>query len=193
MNIEYEATFVDVDKAEIRKKLTEKNAVLLKAEFMQRRVTFNLPTGHEITGGWVRVRDENDRITMTFKSVSPGKISDQKEIELVVDDFYQAVNLLTTIGCEKKAYQETKRELWQFENVEVALDEWPYLEPFVEIEGPSEEAVKKASSLLGFDYQNALFCSVDTLYSQKYGLTTDYINNKIPVITFKDPNPFVAV
>ncbi len=190
MEIEYEATFTDVDKDEVRGRLKEAGALLIKPEFLQRRFTFNLPSGHEIRGGWLRVRDEGDRLTMSLKVVDGDRIDDQKEICLGIDDLEKAESLLTSIGCQKKAYQESRRELWRLDGVEVTLDEWPFLEPFVEIEGKSEKEVMAVSKKLGFDYGKALFCAVGTIYSKKYGISEDFINNRIPLITFGGKNPF---
>lgn len=75
---------------------------------MQKRVAFFLPEGHEIKGGWLRVRDKGDKITMSLKVISGDNIDDQKEVYLVVNDFEQAELLLTSIGCKKKAYQEKR-------------------------------------------------------------------------------------
>lgn len=191
MYTEFEATFTDVNKDEVREKLKNAGAKLIKKEFLQKRSVFNLPKGHEIKGGWLRVRDEGDKITMSLKIVDGDKIENQKEIQLIVDDFASAVNLLETIGCNKKAYQESKRELWEFDNVEITIDEWPFLEPFVEVEGNSEKAVREVSEKLGFDFSKAKFCAVDTLYSEKYGVSEEIINNNTPEILFNSGNPFL--
>lgn len=191
MKIEYEATFSNIKKNNVRKKLKEAGASLVKKEFLQKRVVFNLPKGHELRGGWLRVRDEEDKITMSLKIVDGNKIENQKEICIQVDNFRQAELFLITIGARKKAYQESKRELWKLNNVEITIDEWPFLEPFVEIEGKSEESIKKMCKKLGFDYKKALFCSVDHLYSRKYGISEDKINNETPEIIFNGKNPFL--
>lgn len=190
MKIEYEATFPDVDKREVREKLLAVGATLVKPEFLQKRVVFNLPKGHEIPGGWMRVRDEGDRITMSLKVVDGEHIENQKETCLTVDDFDEAVNLLLSLGCEKKSYQETKRELWTLGGTEVTIDEWPFLRPFVEVEGQSAESVKQASEKIGFDYAQALFGAVDVLYIRQYPyLNFDRIN-RAPLIVFDGENPF---
>ncbi len=75
--------------------------------------------------------------------------------------------------------------------VEITIDEWPYLEPFVEIEGPNETAVRQVAEKLGFDWPQAKFCAVGTLYSEKYGLSLDRINNHTPRIVFNEKNPFI--
>ena len=191
MQIEYEATFYPVKKDEIRRKLIEVGAKLKKTEYVQKRYVFHMPSGHEIFGGWVRVRDEGDKVTMSLKVVDGVNIENQKEICLRVDNFDVAVSLLESLGCKRKAYQETRREMWQVDDVEVCIDEWPWLEPFVEIEGVFEQAVKKVSELIGFDYKQAKFCSVDTLFAEKYGIANDVFNNQTELIVFDGINPFV--
>jgi len=191
MNIEYEATFLDINKDKIRQKLKGMGAELIKPEFMQKRVVFNLPDDHHIKGGWMRVREEGDKITLSLKSVIAGDIKNQKEICLEIDNFNNAVKFLEWLGYRNKAYQESKREFWIFDDVEVTIDEWPFLEPFVEVEGRSEEEVKKVSEKLGFNWQEAKFCSIDYLYSWKYDLSLDKINNHTPKIVFNMENPFI--
>jgi adenylate cyclase, class 2 len=191
MEIEYEATFININKDEVRSKLKEIDAKLVKPEFLQKRVVFNLPKDNKIKGGWMRVRDEGDKVTMSLKIIDGDKIHDQKEICLKIDNFDNSIQLLETLGCQKKAYQENKRELWLVGDVEVTIDEWPFLEPYLEVEGESEEVVKIVSERLGFDYNQAMFCHTGTIYSKKYGIPEDVINNQTPKIVFGDKNPFV--
>ena len=190
MEIEYEATFTNINKEDIREKLKRERTKLVKKEFLQKRVVFDLPKGSEIPGTWLRVRDEGDKITMSIKSVNGDKISGQKERQLIVDNFDEACKFLLNIGCIKSSYQENKRELWILDDVEITIDEWPFLEPFVEIEGKSEKEVKGVSKKLSFDYTKAKFCSIDTLYCDKYGIDKNFFNNKIPKIIFEMDNPF---
>jgi adenylate cyclase class 2 len=190
MDIEYEATFQNIIKDDIRSRLIACNAVLERPEFMQKRAVFLLPTGHEITGGWLRVRDEGDKITMSLKVVDGSAIVDQKETCITVSSFGDACLLLESMGCRKKAFQESKRELWKLDGVEVTIDEWPFLEPFVEVEGKDEESVRQVATKLGFDWATAKFCAVGTLYSERYGLPETVINNETPEILFEGVNPF---
>lgn len=190
MKIEYEATFTKVDKDEMRERLHRVGAELKRSEFMQKRFVFNLPEGVNISGGWARVRDEGDKVTLSIKAVDGEEIHNQKEVCLTVDSFEDAGQLLELLGCKRKAYQETKRELWLLNGVEITIDTWPFLEPFVEIEGESESVVRTVSEKLGFDWIKAKFCAVDALYEEKYGVTKDKVNNGTPEITFEIENPF---
>lgn len=191
MQIEYEATFPDIEKEAMRGKLKQAGAVLARPEFLQKRVVFDMPLGHELAGGWVRVRDEGDRVTMSIKIVNGDKIDDQKEMCLTVDSFEQGETFLMTLGCRKKSYQETKRELWTLDGTEITIDEWPFLNPFVEVEGKSEAVVKRVAERIGFDYRQALFGAVDMLYMRQYPHLTFERINKTPRIVFAGENPFL--
>jgi len=191
MEVEYEATFLDVDKSDIKNRLEKAGAKLMKPEFLQKRVVFNLPKGHENKYTWLRVRDEQDKITMSYKEITGKNIEDQKEINLIINDFKAGEEFLKSIGCPMKSYQETKREIWELDGVEICVDEWPFLEPFVEVEGKSEKEVKAVSEKIGFDYSKALFCATTLIYSMKYNIPCEVIDNEIPKITFDMKNPFL--
>ncbi len=191
MEIEFEATFVNIDKSVIKQQLKNLPAVLVKPEFVQKRVIINPPDFVKNKDAWIRLRDEGDKITLTYKVIAGDKIEDQKEICLVVDNFSKTLEFLEKIGCQIKSYQESTRELWQLNGVDICIDEWPYLEPFVEIEGKDEVAVREVAKQMGFAYNQALFGNVGTLYQKKYGIEPHLIHEKISRLTFTEPNPFL--
>lgn len=185
MPIEYEATFTQINKNQLRKKLKQVGAVLVKPEMLMKRIPFNPPKN--IGNAWLRVRDEGDKITMALKKITGKKITDQKEYELIINDFDIACQLLEALGAKKKSYQETKREIWHLGKIEICLDTWPGLKPICEIEGPNEKVVKQVSAKLGFDWEKAIFGSADIIYLQELGIPKNIINFHTPQITFKNP------
>jgi len=193
MQIEYEATFENIDKDEMRARLKKASAKLERPEFLSRRYTFSIPGRQNGVSSWIRVRDNGRKVTQALKIVNTGKIEDQKELEIEVGSFDDTVEFFERIGCRKKSYQETKRERWILDGVEVTIDEWPFLEPFVEVEGKNEEEVRKVSEKLGFDWDKALFCAIGHLYYRKYDMPEHYFNNKIPKIIFEMKNPFLNI
>lgn len=191
MQTEYEATFTDIDKDVLRKKLSSLGAELQKPEVLMKRKVFDMKYWEESDHKYIRVRDEGSRITMSFKqNPNTGDIHDQKETELVVDDFERACEFLLDIGAVEMAFQETKREIWELNGVEISIDEWPFLEPFVEIEAAAEEKVQEVSVQLGFDYSQAFFGATDELYARKYNISENRINTT-PTIVFEMDNPFL--
>lgn len=185
MQTEFEATFLSVDKEEIRGRLKKLGAKLIYPEYLMKRVVFNPPIVEH--GVWLRVRQEAEKITMSIKKVLGDKISDQKEVQLTIDNFENGVAFLTAMGAPRKSYQETKRELWILDGVEITIDTWPGLNPLVEIEGVSEEIVKLISEKMGFDYSKAYFGAVDGVYVKELGMVKGVINNHTPEITFENP------
>ena len=194
MKIEYEATFPNVGREDARIRLQKASAQLVRPEFLQKRIVLGLPKGHEVQGGFIRVRDEGDKITLTFKIVGGEKIEDQKEVLVNVDDFDTTVEFLESIGCVAQSYQESKRELWKCDSAEITIDEWPFLDSYIEVEGPSEEDVKKISEKLGLNWEDARFCTAGHLYREKYGMGPLDLTKKtglLAKIAFNEKNPFL--
>jgi len=190
MQTEWEASFWSIDKDEVRARLTAAGAELIYPERDMRRYGFFPPAGTLLQKSWVRIRDEGDRVTMSIKQVG-AKLDEQKELEIVVNDFETGAEFLRTLGCKEKAFQETKRELWRIGVVDIVIDSWPFLEPLVEIEGPSEVAIREVAEKLGFVWEHARFTSVAEAYMEKYGVTYERINTGTPQLVFDGPNPFL--
>ncbi len=184
MQTEFEATFLRIDKEDIRARLKASGAKLAYPETLLKRDVFDPPL--PIKDGWLRVRREADGATMSLKVVDGDKIENQKEVELRVDNYERGVEFLLAIGARHKAYQENLRESWRLADAEVTIDTWPGLRSFVEIEGEDEEAVRRAAETLGFDYGQAYFCAVDIVYQKELGIPTAVID-KMPLITFANP------
>lgn len=188
MDNEIEATFLSVDKNLMRIRLKENGFELKHPEYMMRRKTFDFLTTNTISGTkkWGRVRQEVDKVTMTIKEIRGPRIEDTYEIELVVDDFDRAIKFLEECGLFAKAFQENLREVWQAKQLDITIDTWPGLEPFVEIEGPNEKIVREESQKLGFNFENAVFGSIDLVYEKELGILSKEIV-ELPEITFSNP------
>jgi adenylate cyclase class 2 len=192
MQIEYEATFSNIDKVSVRKTLRDQGAVLLKKEFTQKRKNFFPPAHLNPENAFMRVRDEGDKITMALKIFEGDGIERQKETEIYVKDFGASCELVENLGMKQQSFQETRRELWEINGVKIMIDEWPFLEPFIEVEGGSELGVRQVSEKLGFDWGEAIFGAVSVQYAKKYNIPEDRINSSTPKLIFNMENPFVG-
>lgn len=90
---------------------------------------------------WFRVRKEFGKITMTYKCIHSNNLSGTEEVEIIVDDFNNATEMLLKTGLRNTSTQENLREIWVLGEVEVCIDTWPGLRPYIEIEAPTEELV----------------------------------------------------
>ena len=109
---------------------------------------------------FLRVRDEGDKVTLTYKQFDSLSVDGAKEIEVEVSDYDKTVAILAQAGLPAYTSQQTRRETWHLGNVEIMLDEWPWLRPYIEIEGESEEVLRQVADQLGFDWKDAVFGDV---------------------------------
>ena len=174
METEIEAKFLDIDPEKIRGNLKILGATLVHPEVLMRRRVFDHPTNKQ--SDWLRVRDEGDKITMSYKKVVERTIHGTKEISIEVSNFDDACAILIAAQLAERSYQETRRERWLLDGGEVTIDTWPWIPTFVEIEGPSEAAVRSVAGKLGFDWTQALYGSVEPAYQKYYDVTDKEID-----------------
>lgn len=187
MQTEIEAKFPDIDPVLLRAKLEKIGAKRVHPEILMRRKTFDLPDRRLYkNGGWIRVRDEGNKITLSYKQLNDRTLHGTKEVTVNVDSFEETCSFLNAIGMIEKSDQETKREAWKLGEAEITIDTWPWVPTFVEIEGATEELVKATASSLGFDWSKAMHGSVETIYQMHYDFTDEEIDGW-PSITFIDP------
>lgn len=167
MNPEFEARFLDIDPATIADQLRQLGATRRLPRTLMRRIVLK---NQDISdrGGWLRLRDQGDKTTLTYKQVNDSAdaagIDGILEAEVEVGDFQAARHLLEAMGFETLRYQESYREEWDLDGVTLDLDTWPDLPTYLEVEGPDERAVQEAATKLGLDFSSATFGSVDEVY-----------------------------
>lgn len=189
MKNEIEAKFVNINIDDIRSRLTELGAILIQPMRDMQRVIIDTPELKK-KDAFVRIRNEGDKTTITYKQFNSLSIDGVKEVEITVDDFDTAVTLFKEAGLAYGSLQESRRETWKLDEVEIVIDEWPWLNPYIEIEAPSEDLVISTSEKLGFNWDDAIFGDVMAAYRVQYphlGLN-DTVGN-LPEVRFGDPLP----
>ena len=194
MQEEIEVKFVDIDIDDIRKRLESVGAVIEQPMRNMRRVLIE-EEHHLKERSFIRIRDEGDKVTLCFKRRTlPDEettINSVHECETTVGDFDTTVKIFQEAGWDYITYQETRRETWKRGDIEVVIDEWPWLEPMIEIEGTSEKAVRQMAEELGFDWADAVYGSVDVVYHRDYPDMTVRGIIDIKEARFTDPVPAV--
>ena len=170
MKTEIEVKFINILIDEIREKLREIGAVCETPMRLMRRALIE-EAHHKQEHSFLRIRDEGDKTTLTFKRRHDpmGKTIDNvKEIEVVVSDFDTTIELFKEAGWEYTTFQESRRETWKYEEVEIVIDEWPWLEPMIEIEAETEQEVRTVAEKLGFSWGDAVLGSIDVVYEMVF-------------------------
>lgn len=191
MQTEIEAKFIDIDIDEIRQRLEKAGAVLEQPMREMRRALIEEPQ-HAAEHSFIRIRDEGHRVTLTYKRHTDNgvaQVDSAREIETTVGDFDATVAIFEASGWHVKTYQESRRETWKSGSVEIVIDEWPWIKPYIEIEAQSSDEVQNGAKLLGFNWDDAVFGSVDVMYNRDFpGMTVRGVID-IREVRFNDPIP----
>ena len=167
MRTEIEVKFLNVDIDEVRTKLKSAGSICEQPMRLMRRALVETDETSS-RNAYLRIRDEGNKITATFKQFTENSLTGAKEREITVSDFDETIAIFSEFGLHYHTFQESKRETWKYGVVEVVIDEWPWIAPYIEIEAETETAVKAAAAELGFDWNDAVFGSVDVIYNLEY-------------------------
>lgn len=112
----------------------------------------------------VRIRSSDNKQTIALKSPRinlPSGMTSRIELEFTAAEGEQVVGQLSSQGL--KANEASEKERWTFihDECEIVLDKLPFLGAFIEIEGPSEEAIQAVVE--------ALDLSSSTVVRNNYG------------------------
>lgn len=192
MQTEIEAKFLAIDHDAMRARLRDLGAECVHPMRLMTRSIMDFPDRRlEVErGGWLRIRDEGDKITLTYKEVKEHQLGGAKEIETTVGSLEKACEVFRALGMVEFSFQESKRETWRLGDAEIVLDEWPWLDPFMEIESTSEQAVQDTAKALGLAWEDAVFGTVTTIYRKVYpAITRNKHISTLRSIRFSDPKP----
>ena len=178
---EIEAKFLNINIAQTEAKLLEIGALKVRDFFYRRRV-FDYPDWRlDKAHSWLRLRDEGDKITLSFKKRigadkhdGTGNDDGMEEVEIVVDDFEKTVQLLLALGFIEKHYAENKRSRWIKDGVEFDIDTFPELEPYLEIEATGWNKIDEAIAWLGLSPADKKIFSTSQIYALKGIKIADY-------------------
>lgn len=177
-HVEYEAKILNIDVDGIVKKLKKIGAIEGQAYAFRRYVFDTIPP---IKGRWVRLRSNGIVTTLTVKEIHDDTIEGTHEWEVEVSDIATCLTILEKISLQPKGYQENRRTEYKLGDVELSIDHWPQLSPYLEIEGKSEADVVDAAKLLGFAKEELTSRNTEALYADA-GITL----NDIPELKFTE-------
>ena len=185
---EFEAKFLDIDIESLYKKLKVLGGVKKQENTIFRRSVYNLC---DIKRGYVRVRDEGNKVTMTAKIYKDPKFPDEYEVE-IKDNFEKGRDFLENLNLKEKAYHETMRETWRVpfgkkkELCEIAIDRIPGLPLYIEVECKTEKDLKKSIKLLEMDKSKIGYGAYGKVFDIYYGISQIIMDNDVPSLTFNN-------
>lgn len=183
---EIEAKFLNINPKDMRGKLRELGAERLWRRKFRRKLYDSEDLKMDSHGAWVRLRDEVEQVTLTYKQrlgVKKERLANDdgmEEIEVVVSDFDKTAMILEKAGLVLKRYVENFRERWILEGIEIDLDEYPLIPPYMEIESKSWEQIDQMILKLGLDPKDKKIFSGKQIY-EFWGIN----ESEFSVLTFE--------
>lgn len=152
MQQEFETQVINIDEAEIRRKLAKLGAKAEPEKFHRRWVYDINPNG---CSEWVRLRTDGKKTTLCYKLRKDHTPTGTQELEVEVKDFEKTHELLSQLHfyCDK-FYQENKSQIFKLDDIEFKIDHWPKIPALLEIEAKSEAGVAKGLEMLGLTEKN---------------------------------------
>jgi adenylate cyclase, class 2 len=167
---EIEVKFLKIEPKELEEKLISLGAEKKFDRIFKRRV-FDFPDWRlNKDGSWLRVRDEGEKVTMSFKKrIGIGNNGDQgmEEAEVVVSDMNKTAEIFLRLGMIEKFYEENRRIEYILNGVKLEIDWWPLLKPYLEIEGKSWGEVQSTAEKLGLSWEQKQIISTWQLYERE--------------------------
>lgn len=179
MKTEFETRFLEIDKAEMLKKLHDLGAEDLGEVKLYEVIFYDKDLKWLDEHRLIRLRNKSGKTVLTYKHHEEQKIGATKEIEFGVGDFEKAKEFLLALGYVCYRTIEKYRHTLKLNGVTFDIDTWPKIPTYLEIEADSEEKIKSAVESLGLKWKNKF--EKDARYVFKhYGFDFD----KIRTVTF---------
>lgn len=173
MAYEIETKVLDINGAEIAKKLVELGA----QKIQETRLIVDWYRIKGIKEGedpwFLRIRSNSEgkhEVTWKAKSDIIGTARKHKEINFNIPEPEKLSDLFEELGLEKYAHQEKDRLSFTLKDWQFDIDQYPNMPAYLEIEGTSDESVREAMKMLGIE-NNATWAKGERILIQDtYGL-----------------------
>jgi len=157
-NLEVEVKFFVPELAAFRERLLAAGAELKKPRIYERNVRFDTADERLYQElALLRLRQDT-AVTLTYKGTSEKQSQSEakvrEELEVQVSDFDTLSQIFQRLGFAPMQVYEKYRETFEWQNVEIVLDELPY-GIFIELEG-EEGGIKTAVAHLNLNWQDRI-------------------------------------
>lgn len=118
---------------------------------------------------WVRLRQTGKKTTLTVKSIAnplkkPDVLQEVQEYEVEVENLQDSLDILKAMGFCYRNYQQKRRISFEKGDAECAIDFWPKLSPYLEIEAKDAKSIQAILTSLDLSEHQVLSCNVEEIY-----------------------------
>ncbi len=175
---EIEVKVLNINKEEIRKKLVEIGAKLVKDE-EQINIRFDTEDKYlrNTYHGYLRIRITKNNLsgetinTLTLKrNIARDEFRVNEEMETQISNVEETVKILEALKYRKKNPGKKHRVSYVYDDILFEIDEWDkeiYPYPYLEIEVKQKDDLDRAIKLLNIDKKNITAKSIEELIKGK--------------------------
>ena len=175
MGLETEAKFWVPELDDLRRKVLAAGGRPLTSRTLEHNERFDVPDGRLRRGGEVLRLRRDRECTLTYKRAL-SSAEERSEIEVRIDDLEAARAMLFGLGFVLIFIYDKYRQVLALDDTLIMLDELPF-GSFVEIEGPSLQAIGRSAAALGLDWDRRVSRSYLSIYEvlrQRLGLPDEH-------------------
>lgn len=123
---------------------------------------------------WIRLRESNGRCELTVKHIISQSNDEDGfqqivETEVTTSSFDETNVLLEALGFVRRNYQEKIRYSYSYQSVNIEIDIWPLINPYIEIECEDIALTWKIIEQLDLCDHEVVSCNTEELY-RKIGI-----------------------
>lgn len=175
-DLEIEVRFLEVDAGKLQNTLRALGAKDEGEDFLEEIIFYDKELSWQRYGRkLVRVRKTKKGVFVTYKHQAVDSATGTEEIEFKTENGETIVKFLERVGLVAFRRQEKKRHTFHLGDVTVDFDTWPKVPTYLELEGPSEDALKKAAAELGLDWSKAIFENPRVVINKYYGIPVEQL------------------
>lgn len=166
---EIEVRFLDIDEEALRERLNRLGAIDVGEDCLEEIIFYDKSLRWRDTEGrFVRLRKTRRAVILSYKHHQMHTADGTEEIEVTVSDLRKTELVLERIGLTAYRHQQKKRHTFEFDGVTIDIDTWPRVPTYVELEGPSEDALQRVAHSLALDWNTAVFENARVVIEQRY-------------------------
>lgn len=168
---EIEVRFLNIDKEALIQKLEKVGAEDLGESMLDERIIYDEAfTWRDGLHKILRLRTVDGTTHLTYKHRTEITATGTEEIEFEVGNIDAAEALLQRLGYVAFRHQQKLRHTFRLGEVLIEIDTWPRVPAYVELEGPSEEALKETAKALGLNWDTVEMRSPRTVIEDVYNI-----------------------
>ena len=165
---EIELRFLNYNKADTIKKIIKLGGIQIHKPILYEYIVFSHPLKKDRTDSYIRVRKENNKVTLTYKCDLKSKYVD--EYETSVSDYEQTIAILNKLGAKKRYQIQKLREKWKIKGCkEIVFDQYPGVPEYMEVECNSVKRLDDLILKLGLFTEKQF--QIDSLFKELYDLS----------------------